>query len=78
MASLSYTSTFVSCEFDFDTSGKRFGSAQILYSDNENAGRVHLVPIVVIANASGPTVLLAAGHARGRRRGTARAAKARP
>ena len=61
MASSTYRSRFVSCEFDFDTSGKRFGSAQILYSDNENAGRVHLVPIVVIANASGPTVLLAAG-----------------
>ena len=61
MASLSYKSRFVSCEFDIDAPGKRFGAAQLLYSDNENAGRIHLVPIVVIANGSGPTVLLCAG-----------------
>ena len=61
MASLSYKSRFISCEFDVDAPGKRFGSVQILYSDNESAGRIHLVPIVVIANGDGPTVLLCAG-----------------
>jgi predicted deacylase len=61
MASLSYKSRFVSCEFDLDAPGKRFGAAQLLFSDNENAGRIHLVPIVVIANGDGPTVLLCAG-----------------
>ena len=61
MASLSYKSGFVSCDFDLDAPGKRFGAAQLLFSDNENAGRIHLVPIVVIANGDGPTVLLCAG-----------------
>ena len=50
VVSASYTSRFVSCEFGFDVLGKRFGAPQLRYSDNENAGRVHLVPIVVIAN----------------------------
>ena len=61
MASSSYKSRFVSCEFDFDAPGKRFGAVQLLFSDNENAGRTHPVPIVVIANGSGSTVLLCAG-----------------
>lgn len=61
MSSSSYKSRFLSCEFDFDTPGKRFGDARLIYSDNENAGRIQLVPLVVVANGSGPTVLLTAG-----------------
>lgn len=57
-----YKSDFVSCDFDFDATGKHYGAARLVYSDNANAGRVFLIPIVSIVNGSGPTVLLCAGN----------------
>ena len=57
-----YRSNFVSCTFDLDQPGRTYGSASLVYSDNENASRVFQIPIVTIANGSGPTVLFCAGN----------------
>ncbi len=57
-----YKSNFVSCDFDIDQQGRNYGSATLVYSDNANAGRGFEIPIVTIANGSGPTVLLCAGN----------------
>lgn len=57
-----YKSDFVSCDYDFDAQGKNYGAARLVFSDNENAGRVIPIPIVTVANGSGPTVLLSAGN----------------
>ena len=57
-----YKSDFISCDFDFSAQGKNYGAARLIYSDNANAGRVMLIPIVTIVNGSGPTVLLVGGN----------------
>ncbi len=59
---VNYKSDFISCDFDFEAQGKNYGAARLVYSDNANAGRVFLIPIVTIVNGNGPTVLLSAGN----------------
>ena len=54
-----YKSNYLSCDFDFDAQGKSFGSARLA---NADAQLGILIPIVTIANGSGPTVLLCAGN----------------
>lgn len=61
-AMVTYKSDFISCDFDFDEQGKNYGAARLIYSDNANAGRVMLIPIVTMVNGNGPTVLLAGGN----------------
>ena len=58
----SYRSSFISCDFDFDASGKHYGSAHLDYSNDEGVSRVFPIPIVNISNGDGPTVLLTAGN----------------
>jgi len=57
-----YRSNFLSCDIDFDAKGKNFDVARLVYSDDDNANRVFLIPIVTIANGEGPTALLCAGN----------------
>ena len=57
----SYRSTFISCDFDFDSPGKHFGSAHLDYSDDAGVSRVFPIPIISINNRNGPTVVLTAG-----------------
>ncbi len=57
-----YKSTFLSCDFDFDVSGKNYGSARLDYSDDLGVSRVFPIPIATISNGSGPTILLTAGN----------------
>lgn len=57
-----YNSTFLSCDFDFDVSGKNYGSAHLDYSDDLGVSRVFPIPIATISNGSGPTILLTAGN----------------
>ena len=49
-------------DFDFDTDGKRVGALHLDHSDDDNAYSVIPIPIAVIKNGEGPTVLLAAGN----------------
>jgi predicted deacylase len=49
-------------DIDLESPGKRVDSLRLTYSDNTNAFSVIPIPIAVIANGSGPTVLLAAGN----------------
>ncbi len=52
----------ISCALDLESDGKRFGSLNLSHSDNEHAFATIPIPIVVIANGAGPTVLLTAGN----------------
>jgi len=46
---------------DLDAPGKRIGHLELLWSDDEHAYGVIPVPIAVIANGNGPSVLVTAG-----------------
>lgn len=59
---MQYRSNFVSCDFDLEQPGTNYGSATLVYSDTANSGRVFPIPIVTVANGTGPTVLLCAGN----------------
>ena len=52
----------ISCELDFDSDGKRLGNLNLKYSDNEHAFDTIPIPVAVIKNGDGPTVLLIAGN----------------
>lgn len=52
----------ISCELDFDSDGKRLGNLNLQYSDNEHAFDTIPIPVAVIKNGEGPTVLLSAGN----------------
>ena len=56
---VTYKSNQLSCDFDFDAQGKNFGVARLANADARLGNRI---PIVTIANGSGPTVLLCAGN----------------
>jgi predicted deacylase len=51
----------ITTDFDFDTPGKRSGFIDLTYSDNDNAFSVIRLPVGVIKNGHGPTILLTAG-----------------
>lgn len=51
----------VSCDVDLEGDGKRIGALQLVYSDNRHAFGVVPVPIAVIANGEGPTVIISGG-----------------
>ena len=55
------TTQDISCELDFESDGKRFGSLDLRFSDNHHAFDKIPVPVIVICNGSGPSVLLTAG-----------------
>jgi predicted deacylase len=52
----------ISCRFDLETPGKRAGFLSLSHSDDRNAFGVIPLPIAVLANGEGPTVLLSAGN----------------
>ncbi len=52
----------IHCELDFDAQGKQFGSIDLRFSNNEFAFSKIPVPVVVIKNGPGPTLLLTAGN----------------
>jgi len=54
--------TYVSTEIDFERDGKQIGVFRLPYSSHESAWGVIPMPIGVIRNGSGPTVLLLAGN----------------
>ena len=49
------------CTVDFDKPGRQVGFVRLMWSDNKHAGGVIPVPIAVIANGDGPTVLITGG-----------------
>jgi predicted deacylase len=51
----------VAASIDLDAPGKRIGHLELAWSDDEHAYGVIPVPIAVIANGSGPSVLVTAG-----------------
>ena len=51
----------VSCDLDLESPGKRTGNLRLIHSDNVYAGSVVPIPIAVIANGEGPSVILSAG-----------------
>ena len=55
------TPSSISCDIDYDKSGRQISFLRLLYSDNRHAYGMIPVPISVIAGGSGPTVLLTAG-----------------
>lgn len=52
----------VTATVDFSAQGKQFGHLRVPHSRNDHGWAVIPIPIVVIANGSGPTVLLTAGN----------------
>lgn len=52
----------ISCDLDFDSDGKRLGNLNLSYSDNKHAFDHIPIPVAVIKNGAGPTVLLSAGN----------------
>jgi predicted deacylase len=52
----------ISCDLDFDSDGKRLGNLNLNFSDNEHAFDTIPIPIAVIKNGAGPTLLLSAGN----------------
>ena len=55
------TSPTTAASIDLDAPGKRIGHLELLWSDDEHAYGVIPVPIAVIANGNGPSVLVTAG-----------------
>ena len=51
----------IAATIDLEAPGKRSGHLRLHHSDNEHAASVIPVPIAVIANGQGPTVLIGAG-----------------
>ena len=51
----------IAASIDLDAPGKRIGYLEILWSDDEHAYGIIPVPIAVIANGNGPSVLVTAG-----------------
>ena len=51
----------ISCDLDLESPGKRTGNLRLIHSDNVYAGSVVPIPIAVIANGEGPSVILSAG-----------------
>jgi predicted deacylase len=51
----------IAVSIDLDAPGKRIGHLELVWSDDEHAYGIIPVPIVVIANGSGPSVLITAG-----------------
>lgn len=52
----------IACRLDLDSPGKRSGFLALSHSDDANAFGIIPVPIAVIANGEGPTLLLFAGN----------------
>jgi N2-acetyl-L-2,4-diaminobutanoate deacetylase len=52
----------VSATIDLEADGKRFGALNVPHSSNESAWGALRVPLVVIQNGAGPTVLLTGGN----------------
>ena len=50
------------CALDFESPGKRFGTIALDHSDNQHAFGIIPIPVVVVKNGSGPTILLSAGN----------------
>lgn len=55
------TAPMLACTIDLDAPGKRMGHLELVWSDNIHAYGVVPVPIAIIANGDGPTVLITAG-----------------
>ena len=51
----------ISCDIDFEKKGLQISFLRLLYSDNKHAYGMVPVPIAVIANGEGPTILLTGG-----------------
>jgi len=51
----------VHCSIDLSADGKQFGELQLRHSDNRQSLGYYPVPIISIANGTGPTALLMAG-----------------
>ena len=49
-------------DINLDAPGKRVSTLRLVHSDNTNAYSIIPIPIAVIVNGNGPTVLLAAGN----------------
>ena len=52
----------INCDLDFELDGKHFGNLTLSFSDNQHAFAKIPIPLVVIKNGSGPTLLLSAGN----------------
>ena len=56
------TGTRIGCDLELDAEGKHLSYLHLSHSDNRHAYGVIPVPIAMIANGAGPTVLLTAGN----------------
>jgi predicted deacylase len=54
--------TRIGCDLDFEAEGKHLSYLRLSHSDNRHAYGVIPVPIAMIANGAGPTILLTAGN----------------
>lgn len=58
---MDWTKTNISATIDFDAEGKHTGDLRLPWSDNKRPLGYHPVPVAVIKNGTGPTLLLAGG-----------------
>jgi predicted deacylase len=59
---MSRTPSRITTEIDFERPGRQVGHLRLMHSDNRHAFSVLPIPVAVIANGDGPTVLLTAGN----------------
>ncbi len=62
MEALTTAIAAITCDIDFDRSGKQISHLGLDHSDNAHAFGIIPIPIAVIANGAGPTVMLSAGN----------------
>lgn len=56
-----FTQMPIQCSIPLDAEGRHVGSLDLLVSDNEHSGAIIPIPIVVLKNGDGPTILLSGG-----------------
>jgi predicted deacylase len=59
---MSTQKSYISTDIDFDREGKHIGRLRLPYSRNTSGWGIIPIPIAVVRNGSGPTVLLTAGN----------------
>lgn len=56
------TPTRITTDIEYDRPGRQLGYLRLIHSDNRHAFSTIPIPIAVIANGAGPTILLTAGN----------------
>ena len=59
---MSLNTDSITCDLDFDRDGKQIGNLNLRFSDNKHAFDNIGIPVAIVKNGVGPTILLSAGN----------------